>query len=394
MKTFPTVEDYIEVISGVRDPVTNKTSQSWLGFDFKPIVNLARYDVSVLETMSESVASGKALTERQGELATKIILKYQRQLAQKSIDVTPIENPVWRVPLRKMDYTQSLSIKDDKIAIKFPYNQKLIESIRSFRSESQGVCVFDSAQKEWTVALTEYNLNWCYTWAQENKFVITDEAVKLFELITEVEKTPYKIELVYNDDGLDIVNCPDSLREYIESNLGGFGHDNLLKLVDHSAELGYTINDDLADCIVKQWGPRFFNIASNRELKINPNSGTTTSDVKTVLDYAETVGKFPLVIFEPDLSGRLLEQIKSVAGENEIIEVKNGKTPQVLPTTKFIYTIKPLKTLPYIPMLVSSAGMMFGGDKELMIQRSGKIVYLAADVYNKNNSPKAIKIAS
>ena len=394
MKTFPTVEDYIEVISGIKDPVTNNISHSWLGFDFKPIINLARYDVSVLENMSESVANGKALTERQGDLATKIILKYQRQLAQKLIDVTPVEHPVWRMPLRKMDYTQSLSIKQDKLAIKFPYNQKLIESIRSFRTNSQGFCVFDSAQKEWTLALTEYNLNWCYAWAQEHQFLITDEVVKLFNLITESEKIPYKIELVYNNNRLDILNCPDSLREYIENNLGGFDHDNLLKLIDYSAELGYTINDDLADCIVKQWGPRFFNIATNRELKINPSSVTAVSDIETILNYAETVGKFPLVVFEPDLSGRILQQIKTVANENEIIEVKNGKTPQVLPTTKFIYTIKPLKTLNYIPMLISSAGMMFGGDKELMLQRSGKIVYLAAEIYNKNSSPKAVKIAS
>ena len=96
MIRYTHVEDYLEVIAGLKDPATlAKNNSNWFT-EFDPIISLARYDVSVLESMSEAVSTGKALTERQGELAVKIVAKYQRQLAQKGIDVEPVLNPQWR----------------------------------------------------------------------------------------------------------------------------------------------------------------------------------------------------------------------------------------------------------------------------------------------------------
>jgi hypothetical protein len=44
-----------------------------------------------------------------------------------------------------------------------------------------------------------------------------------------------------------------------------------------------------------------------------------------------------------------------------------------------------------IPLIISSAGMVFGGDKQYMVQRAEKVVYCAADVYNKGNNSKKVK---
>ena len=120
MKTFSTVEDYIEVVAGATDIVTGKRTSTWF-FGFQPIISLARYDVDVLSSMFESATNSKALTEKQGALACKILLKYQRQLSAKLVDVRPLENPVWRVPLRKMDYSKRLYVEEDNIFIKFPF---------------------------------------------------------------------------------------------------------------------------------------------------------------------------------------------------------------------------------------------------------------------------------
>jgi hypothetical protein len=35
----------------------------------------------------------------------------------------------------------------------------------------------------------------------------------------------------------------------------------------------------------------------------------------------------------------------------------------------------------YIPMLISTAGMVYGSSKQVMFQRAGKVVYVAEDVY-------------
>ena len=139
MIKFTHVEDYIEVIGGARDPVTGKSiNHTAMWFSFSPIISLARYDVSVLESMCDAVLDNKALTTRQGELAVKIILKYNRQLAQKGVDVSPVENPQWRNQLRVLDYTRRVYIKDDKIVLVFPFKTELIDSLREFRKESQG----------------------------------------------------------------------------------------------------------------------------------------------------------------------------------------------------------------------------------------------------------------
>jgi hypothetical protein len=395
MKKYDTVEEYIEVISGYRDVVTGKPVNTWM-FSFDPIISLARYDVGVLTSMCESTTTSKALTERQGELACKILLKYQRQLATKGIDVSPIERPVWRTKLRKMDYTKSLTIHDDNIVLQFPYSTELIERLRTFRKDSQGRCAFDKEKKQWLIALTEYNLNYCHAWAASNGFTIGEEVTALVNKIEQLEQQPYAIELYCNGTSLDIRNCPESLRDYVETHLGGFAFDNLLRLVDASSDLAYTIDEDLSQAVIQEWGTRFLRIATNREVKINSDVGINEDHLMSVLDYAVKVGRLPVVIYEPDLSIRLFQRLRELYPDEQIVDVGNGKnvTGRITADTKFIYTTKPIKDLDHIPMLISSSGMIFGGDKQTMLQRSSKVVYTAADVYTKGNTgKKVIKIA-
>lgn len=393
MKTYPTVEDYLEVLSGARDIVTGKTNPSYF-FGFDPIISLARYDVSVLTSMNEATTNGKALTEKQGELLCKVLLKYRRQLGNKSIDVTPIEKPAWRVPLRKMDYTQSLSLQDDKLILKFPYNVKQIETLRNFKSTSQGSFVFSPEQKQWVIALTEFNLNWVHAFAKINNFEIDPEVERLNNLVLEMELTPYAIELDYNESGLTIANCPTSLRDYIENNLGGFGLENTLRLVDYSSVLGYTINADFASALAKEYGSRFMLIATNREVKINPEAKTVDDDFASVIEYAQLVERFPVVIYEPDISGRLLNKLKELVDETEIEEVKNGKIDEQKPTTKFIYTIRPLTNVDKIAMLISTGGIIVGSSRSAMIQNAERLVYVSSDVYagTVKTSKKIVKL--
>ena len=309
MQTYPTVEDYIEVVAGAKDIITGKQTSTWF-FGFQPIISLARYDVDVLASMFDSATNNKALTEKQGALACKILLKYNRQLAAKLIDVRPLENPVWRVPLRKMDYTQSLALEDERLVLRFPYNTKMIEELRSFKKDSQGLAEFDYDAKVWKIALTEYNLSWAYAWSQAKNFTIEPEVERLYNKILETEQTTYAIALTCTEDGLDITNCPDSLRGYIEEHLGGFGIDNITKLVDYSSVLGYTIDEFLTEALMKEFGIRFISLSTNNELRIMPESRTADDDLASVLDYAEKAERFPIVIYEPDTTDRLLNRVE------------------------------------------------------------------------------------
>lgn len=386
MKTFLHVEDYIEVITGYVDVVTGKRTSSFY-FGINPIISLARYDVSVLESMSDTILRGGALTERQGELAVKIILKYKRQLAAKSIDVTPVEQPKWKVPLRKMDYSRRLSIENDKLMLKFPYSTQFIEDIRTFSKDSQGSSKWNKDTKIWEIGLTEYNLSWMYTWASSNGFEIGSEVSALMKQITEMEQTPYAIELCFVDDQLTIKNAPNTLLEYITQHVGELVPENLLRIVDMAPVLGFTVGSDISNAIIKEFGPRFFNLINHRELKVTPNKGNPQDDFATVIDYAEQTGRWPVVFYEPDLSNRILGKLAQL--NIDVYVNDKSKSPNIDSDTKYIHSSVPIKSLDRIPLVVSSVGMVFGGDKQLMLQRAEKVVYCAADVYNKKSTGQA-----
>jgi hypothetical protein len=281
-----------------------------------------------------------------------------------------------------MDYSKSVSLNDDTINLRFPFQTKLIEELRGFRSSSQGNCVFDREKKIWEIALTEYNLNWVYAWAKANGFDISPDIETLNNAILDMESIPYAIELRFGKDQLEIANAPSSLIEYVNEHLGGFNHSNLLRLLDASSLLGYSIEPDLADVVIQQWGIRHLTLASNREVRIAPNTHTVDDDFISVLKYAVETNRLPVVIYEPDLSGRLLQQIEKHFDQEDYISVGNNKRPTDTGGKKFIHTFKPIRNLDRIPMLVSSAGMIFGGDKQIMTQRTEKIVFISSDVYN------------
>jgi len=387
MNKFEYVEEYVEVLAGYRDPVTLKVDPNvtWL-WSFDPIISLARYDVSVLTSMTDQIITKQALTERQGELLVKIILKYQRQFAAKGIDVSPIESgPVWRVPLRKMDYSKRLSIENDSIIVRFPFNNQLIDSIKGFVKLSQGNAKWDKDCKFWRIALTEFNLSWLVAWAEVNQFEIDSNVTVLMNKILEAEKTDFAIELCINNEGLYIRNAERSLIDYIENNLGGFGADNALKLADMAPVLGYSIEKDLASAITSAYGHRFYNLVSNRELKINPSTLLTTDDFESVIEYAEKSDRLPVIIYEPDLSGRLLNKLTEHRPNSIIFNVGHQKNVSIPAGTEFIYTATTIKNMNRIPLIVSSAGMVFSGDKQRMLQCAEKFVYVAAEVYNTAN---------
>jgi len=389
MNQFATIEDYIEVIAGERDPATGKLVGGWLN---DPLISLARYDVNVVNKMSEQVRAGTALTERQGTLAQKIILNYRRQLAQKGVDVTPMETPVYRHPLRSMDYSCSLTVRDDVLWLKFPFQSALIDQLRAFSKDSQGMCQWNPEDKVWKIALTEYNLTWTATFASMNKFEIDSSVQELVDLLLTAEQTEYRIELYVDGEQLQLRNAPEALIEYVESHIGSLTFGNLLRLADYSSILGYTLHPELETALAQEYGYRFAHLLTNRELKLDPATMLADDNFASVIDYAITCDRLPVYVYEPDMSYKLLSRVKLMFTDEEIVEVKHTAILSTVDSkTKVVYITKPVDTL--IPLLISTAGMIYGGEKEIMVQQAEKVVYCAADVYNKKLNREITSLA-
>lgn len=383
MKKFSYVEDYLEIINGDRDPATGKIYG--LFDSTQPIVSLARYDVQVLASMSAATQSGRALTDRQAELAVKIILKYRKQLEKLDIDVAPIEHPQYRLGVRTIDRRRLLYVDGDNIVVKFPYETKLIDDLRDLSKISQGSWSFDSANKAWHLAITETNVVAAAGFAGNHQFEVSDEFKTLLQSVIECEQDPYEIKLIETESGLTIKNAANSLLDAIK-NYCGFDSSNLDLLVDNSAIYGYTVDHDIQEKIAIKHSPRVCNLMTAQESKFKPDSDHTV--YKDVVRYAEITGRYPIYVYEPDMSSRLYKNfVEQYFDSTEVHQVHQLK-PEV-PTVhkKVIYFNKYSAQWDQpIPLLISGQGMMHGGEKTLLLQRAEKVVYFATEVYNNKNN--------
>ncbi len=379
MKKFSYVEEYLEVLNGDRDPATGKIYG--LFDSTQPIVSLARYDIQVLASMSAATQSGRALTDRQAELAVKIITKYRKQLEKLGIDITPIENPQFRLGVRTIDRRRLLYIKNDHVVVKFPYETKLIDDLRDLAKLSQGKWAFNSDSKAWQLAITETNVIAANGFALNHQFEIADEFKIYLKSITDCEQTPYEIKLVNTNTGLTIQNASNTLIEAI-NNYCGFDSSNLDLLVDNSAIYGYTIDESILEKISTKYTPRICNLMQSQEFKFNPDANYDV--YKDVIQYAEVTGRYPIYVYEPDMSHRLYKNfVEQYFDPVDIHQVQQLK-PEV-PTIhkKVIYFNKYSAQWDQpIPLLISGQGMMHGGEKTLLLQRAEKVIYFATEVYN------------
>jgi hypothetical protein len=382
MLTYPYVEDYLEVLAGY-DP---STTTMVIFPTKKDIISLARYDYQIVDSMANATMFGGSLTDRQGELVIKLVLKYRRQFTKVGIDITPVENPQWRVPLRKIDRARSLWIEDGNLLIKFPYDQDQINELREFKSDSQGSAKWNNHKKVWQFGITEYNVNWLVSWAQSKDFSIQPDVIDLFNQILACEAQPYSIELVNTEHGLTITNASDSLLEYIDSHVGGLTQDNLVKLIDYAGVLGYTVSSSLLEESSRTWGMALEYIGTKHKSHISPLDNPNAWD--WVLDYAELTQRYPICVYDPGLITD--ELVLERFSEQDIVRFDhNGKTktsdydPY---NVKIIYARKIPGAWEFpVPLLVSTTEMMYGGKRLEWLNRAEKIVYLTDTKITENN---------
>jgi hypothetical protein len=381
MKTYTYVEDYLEVINGDRNPTTGKIYG--LFDSTPPIVSLARYDVQVLDSMSSATQSGRALTDRQAELAVKIIQKYQKQLEKLEISIDPIRTPQYRHGIRTIDRRRLLYVDNDKIVLQFPYDNKLINDIRDLSKLSQGNWSFDNNKRAWSLAITETNVIAANGFAKNNQFELDESFVKYVLEVESCEKIPYEIKLTKTNSGLEITNAAKSLVEAID-NYFGFDSSNVDTLVDNSAIYGYTVDQSILDDTTTRHNARVCNLMLAQETKFAPNSDGTV--VKDIINYANIVGRYPIYVYEPDMSNKLFENfVRANFADDDIYKVQTLEKPKATVHKKVIYFNRySAHWSQPIPLLISGQGMMYGGEKTLLMQQSEKIIYFTTEVYKKN----------
>ena len=380
MRKFLHVEDYLEIINGDKDPATNQYYGIFGRID--PVISLARYDVRVINSMATGVRSGIALTDRQAELACKLILKYQRQLANLGIDVGPVESPQYRMQLRSIDRRRLMWLEQDHIVLQFSFEPKIVDLVRDLCKESKGSWRFENDnKKQWHIALTEPNFITVLQLARENNFEIDARTLEIEQKIQQVQ--PYGIELDMVDEKLGLVNAPNSLLEFVQEKAGDITIDNLIKIVDLAAICYFAISPTVEDLFISRYkSTRLYNLLRHNHTRYNPDIEKEVLDQLFV--YAEVSNRFPIHVYEPDLSNRLRDKfVLGYFNEEDVLFAPRDNEPIDTTGKKVVYFTKYRSHWPQdIPLLVTSAGMMHGAEKTLLLQRAEKVVFFAAEVYN------------
>ena len=201
-----------------------------------------------------------------------------------------------------------------------------------------------------------------------NNFEIDTEVCDLYNKVITAEQQDYKIMLTESNGQLTITNAAPSLIEYIESHLGGFGLDNLIRLVDSAGVLGYTIDPKL------EYSKLLDLFGSERVVHV---PSTELGSLDLIFDYAELTDRWPVCIYNPGTTQTI---DLSRFSESEIVRFDPaGRTKSQdynYYALKVVYASKIPKEWSWpIPLMISTIEMMYGGARLEWVNRAEKIVH-------------------
>ena len=184
------------------------------------------YDQKIIDSFNIQISLGVGFTEKQSVLAVKILKKYSPRL-NLSIGVDPapfLENPVYKLPIRKTNTSKKISIIENKIygkvvSVVFPYNENYVAKIKENKSSEYRT--WDKEQKSWIFSLTETNLNFLINFAKDENFEIDNEFKNLSNQVSEVvtKMEQYVPMLVIDEKNLKFVNFNENLPPLVSKDI-------------------------------------------------------------------------------------------------------------------------------------------------------------------------------
>lgn len=361
LEKFESVEEYILFIAGYLKRPSESTHPQQHHMNSSPI-NLARYDVSVVNNFAHQIHDKIGFTPKQCDLAGKIIVKYRRQMAKAGIDVTPVENGTATVgPLREIDYSRHISIEEDSIKIRFPFDQLLVQKMRTYgKNESHGSAVWDHEKRYWNLALTEYNVMWTNkNLIQDHQFEADKEFINLYKICKQATGNVPKLKL--DNDKIYMENCPSSLENFLVDKVGDFTLNNMVKLIDYAGVCGFGVSKKLLEKVPNNKLHTYF---VNQEIVVETPE---ENDINNLVEYIKMSERFPVVTYSTGHDVALYNRLTKEFGKKCVLNVS---------------AISELDDLDQqtIPLLVTNTGLVRSGTtRQRLFQMSERIVFFYKD---------------
>lgn len=346
MIQFNFVEDYIEYIAGLRDDL----GQPLLFFARQSVrINLARYDVQIVDSLAFQTSDTQVpYTDKQADLALKIVNKYRKQLANLSKPViVPEDDLKFRLGIRQVDRSKKIFLDNNDLIVKFPFDHKIIAAIKSCNTNLPGHSQFLRDRKVWKFGLTENTINFAVNLGRQFDFEIEPDVLELNRKIETMESdNAFRIELQLKEDQVVLINAAPDLVEYIEEHCGGLCKDNLVKLVDMSSVLGYTVDDQIKNWIDQTIDRDLIKYLDDRKINIDKSENF----LNEILSYASLTDRLPIHLYD----------IGTPKSDNENIIYLNSKRANT--------NLGPMK------LLVSFSPILVGGKKSTWLTKAEKVI--------------------
>lgn len=183
------------------------------------LLNLNKWDLQAVHSLSYQVAQGTAFTEKQRSLSLRILKKQITNLSGVlSTDLSIfLSNPTFKFPVRVIPSSRTMTVSSNEtfgrvVKVAFPYDEKIIETIRQRKSQLD-TAAWNNDEKLWVFSLSERNIGFLSEMNKDNVFDIDDTLSMYMQQMMDINNQPEKYVpmLVIEDDCPKFINVPKSV---------------------------------------------------------------------------------------------------------------------------------------------------------------------------------------
>lgn len=270
------VEDIILELSGVNQ------SGLWVG---KKPFEVSNFDLKYIDSFAISLIEGKHLTEPQQKLTMKILLRNKSNLEKiYNFDAEKFfSNPPWKNPPRIIDKSKKIYIENNTVVLKSPYDQKVIETIRTFDKKRY---TFDGNKKQYIFNLDEK----CIAFLSANfyDFEKDPKIAELNEQINAIKAQPEKYipMICFENNQFVYKNTHTSIPSPTKT--------DLIDVLMETRKYGITVWDDHIEQMLKQdsvyaMSKRFFQGLGHDTFVVNQQEINNLESFKQLINASEKV---------------------------------------------------------------------------------------------------------
>ncbi len=191
-----------------------------------PKINPHPKDRSTVISLAESQY---AWTQKQARLALVILKRYLTKFQKHGMDISDlVNNPKYDADFRVINFEKAISTWTDDSGIKhitmrFPYNKKIIQLIRTLKDKKNlptGYAMYDGDSKKWTLRHTDVTAYYCTLIAARYDFEFLDKNIlRDYDQVHKEIKNHKKPSARLLLGNIVIDHAPESLKEYWETKI-------------------------------------------------------------------------------------------------------------------------------------------------------------------------------